>query len=125
MPIRELLVRAALVIAGAINFYPIVGVLGGTQFERLYGLAITDPDLALLLRHRAVLFGLLGVLLIGAAFRPALRTIAFVAGFVSMLSFIVLALPLAEIGAPLHRVFWADAIASALLVLAWYSNSTA
>jgi hypothetical protein len=125
MPMREIVVRVIFVLVAVINFYPIVGVLGGARLERLYGLAITDPDLALLLRHRAVLFGLLGAVLMGAALRPALRQIAFVAGFVSMLSFVLLALPLAEVSAPLHRIFWADVVASALLVVAWYSNFTA
>ena len=50
----------ALLIAGAIHLLPLSGVTGAAALERLYGVAVDSPDLALLLRHRAVLFGLLG-----------------------------------------------------------------
>lgn len=74
----------------------------------------------LLLRHRAVSFGLLGAMLIAAAFRAQLRTPATVVGTVSMASFCPLALPPELQGQAFVRVFWADIVALALLVLAWW-----
>lgn len=109
------LVTAAFIVAGLINLYPVIGVLGVATLQSLYGQAFAGDELLLLLRHRAVLFGLLGGLLILAAFKPRLRRLALVAGLVSMLSFIALALPLQAHGAELQRVFWADVIASLLL----------
>jgi hypothetical protein len=74
-------------------------------------------DLQLLMRHRAVLFGLVGGLLLLAAFKPRLRLVASVLGLLSMASFMLLAWPLQEHGAALQRVFWADAVGCAVLVI--------
>lgn len=109
---------ALFLIPGLINLYPIVGVAGTEPLQSLYGLAIAGPDLALLLRHRAVLLGLVGAFLIAAAFRPALRPLAMVAGLISMLSFIALALPLTAHNAAITRIVWADAIACLLVACA-------
>ncbi len=107
------------VLVGLVNIAPVVGVLGAAQLEALYGQAIADQELLLLLRHRAVLLGLLGGLLMFAAFRPPLRTVATVAGILSMGSFCWLALPLEVHGQALQRVFWIDVAAMLLLILAW------
>lgn len=116
--------RVLFVVVGIINVLPAMGVLGAAQLESLYGREIPDPDLLLLLQHRAVLFGLLGGMLIAAAARPALRGIATLAGTVSMASFCLLALPLAAHGPGLQRVFWMDVAALALLGLAWWLTRT-
>ena len=106
------------VVVGLINAFPLIGVLGADRLEALYGVPIVDADHLLLMRHRAVLLGLVGGLLLVAAFRPALRPVASVIALVSMLVFLALALPIAEHGAALQRVFWADAGAVVLLVAA-------
>lgn len=114
---------ALFVLVGLINLYPVVGVVGPAMLESLYGLPIQGDDLVLLMRHRAVLFGLLGALLIAAAFRPALRPLAGVFGLVSMLAFVVLAFPPGGHGPAVQRVFWADVIAIPLLIVAlWLSR---
>jgi hypothetical protein len=115
-----ILTKILFVVVGLLNAFPVVGVLGSAQLESLYGQAIADPDLLLLMRHRAALFGLLGALLVAAAFRTELRTIATVAGVVSMASFCLLALPLDLHGDSLRRVFWADVVALPLLISAWW-----
>ena len=59
-----------LLVAGVIHLLPLPGALGAGALARLYGLepaALADPNLALLLRHRAVLFGVVGALLVAAA----------------------------------------------------------
>ncbi len=109
-------VGTAYLVVGVINIAPLVGVLGPERLQSLYGVAIAGADLELLMRHRAVLLGLVGALLMVAAFRPGLRPVAVVAGFVSMLSFLALALPLAQVGAPMQWVFWADVVACVLLL---------
>jgi uncharacterized membrane protein YdcZ (DUF606 family) len=119
-PVTKLL----FVIAGLINALPLVGVLGSAQLASLYGQTVSDPDLLLLLRHRAVLFGLLGALLIAAAFRVQLRTGAATAGLISMASYCLLALPLDTHGGELQRVFWVDVVALPLLAVAWWLSRT-
>jgi hypothetical protein len=82
-----------LVVTGLVNGLPVAGVAGAAALRRLYGVAVADPDLLVLMRHRAVLLGLLGLLgaaLVGAAFVPAWRLPAAVAGLVSRLAFAAL-----------------------------------
>ena len=80
------LVTLMLVVVAIIHLLPLSGVLGGARLSVLYGLSFDDPNLAILMRHRAVLFGLLGAFLLYAAFRPGYQLASFVAGFVSELS---------------------------------------
>ena len=68
------LIAVLLLVAGVIHLLPLVGVLGGERLNALYGIALDEPNLQILMRHRAVLFGLLGALLVAAAFNPALRS---------------------------------------------------
>ncbi|MFM7627473.1 MAG: phosphopantetheine adenylyltransferase [Gammaproteobacteria bacterium] len=112
------LISAMLVIVGVIHLLPLSGVLGGPRLAALYGIAVDGPDLAILMRHRAVLFGLLGVFLVVAAFRPAWQPAALVAGFVSVVSFLWLAWATGGYNAQLARVVTADLVALACLVVA-------
>jgi hypothetical protein len=111
-------VAIGLVIAGIIHLLPLAGVLGGAQLQALYGVAVDDSSLVLLMRHRAVLFGILGVLLVAAAFVRSLQTVAFAAGLVSVVSFLVLAWMQAPYNERIARVVVADWVALAALVAA-------
>jgi hypothetical protein len=102
---------AMLVIVGIIHLLPLAGVAGGPRLAVLYGIAVTDPNLDILLRHRAVLFGLLGAFLVFAAFRPALQPHALVAGFISIVSFLWLAYFTGQYNDQLSRVVAADVVA--------------
>lgn len=118
-PLRHF-ATVAFALAGLVNLYPLVGVLGPDNLKSLYGFAIRSDDVLLLLRHRAVFFGLVGGLLIFAAFRPAWRRIALVFGLTSMLAFLFLALPLGEHGKAIRQVFWVDLVAVIVLIAgAW------
>lgn len=109
-------VTVAFVAVGLLHLYPAVGVLGAARLEALYGVPVASADLELLLRHRAVTFGLLGALLIAAAWHAPLRGVALIAGLVSMGAFVVLALPLGVHAPAIARVFWADVVGLLLLV---------
>ena len=69
------------------------------------------------MRHRAVLFGILGVFLIYAAFRPAAQSAAFIAGFSSVLSFLALAWTTSGYNESVGRVVTADIVALGCLVI--------
>lgn len=105
-------------LAGLIHLAPLAGVLGGEALDRLYGLRIEDAGLALLLRHRALLFGLLGVLLIGAIRIHAWRVPALVAGAISAVAFLLLAGDPAAHGEALQRVIAGDVVAVVALTVA-------
>jgi hypothetical protein len=111
------LVPAALLVAALIHLVPLVGVLGVAQLQSLYGIDASTPDLAILMRHRAVLFGLLGGFLVLAAFRKSLQPLAFVAAFASVVSFIALAWATGGYGPELARVVKADLVVLAVLVV--------
>lgn len=74
-------------LASLVKLAPVVGVFLPGQIPAAYGVVLTDPNLHMLLRHRAALFAIVGVLLAVAAFRPSLRLLAGVIGLYSMLSF--------------------------------------
>ncbi len=111
------LVAICLVVVGFIHLLPLTGVLGSEKLATLYGTSFADPNLEILMRHRAVLFGLLGAFLIVAAFRREWQTAAFVAGAVSVLSFLLLARVSGGYNAQLGRVVVVDLIALASLVV--------
>lgn len=106
---------AALLLAGVINLLPLMGVLGAERLQALYSMAFDDASLRILMRHRAVLFGLLGGAMVAAAFIPHWRLPMAAAGLISMLAFIALALLEGGGNAAIHRVVNADVIASVLL----------
>jgi hypothetical protein len=112
------LVSAMLLVVGVIHLLPLSGVLGAERLAALYGLSFSEPNLAILMRHRAVLFGLLGLFLVMAAFWPALQWAAVLAGFVSVLSFLWLALATSGYNAQLARVVVADGVALVCLLVA-------
>lgn len=110
------LATVGILIAGVINFLPAAGVISAERMQAAYGIGIADPNLAILLRHRAVLFGIVGGLLLVAAFHPPLRAAAYVAGFVSMLSFVVIVWLVGGANAELRRVLVIDWVGIAALL---------
>jgi hypothetical protein len=90
---------------------PTWGVLSNSNIEQLYGVAIAGNDLQLLMRHRAVMFGIFGVLALAALFRPALRTVALATSFASLAAFLLLAWMIAPHGAEVARVVRIDVFA--------------
>jgi hypothetical protein len=106
-----------LVVVGVIHLLPLSGVLSSERLTALYGLPFDDPDLAILMRHRAVLFGLLGLFLVYSAFQPAVQVIAFIAGFFSVVSFLWLAYATGGYNPQIARVVTADIIALVCLVI--------
>jgi hypothetical protein len=111
------LVSVMLVAVGVIHLLPLSGVLGSERLASLYGLKFDEPNLEILMRHRAVLFGLLGAFMVFAAFKPAYQTVAFIAGFISVLSFLYLAWAVGSYNEQVGRVFVADVVALVCLVV--------
>ncbi len=115
------LVSAMLLVAAIIHLLPMRGVLGGEPLAVLYGLSFDEPNLAVLMRHRAVLFGLLGTFMVVAAFRPSWQPAAFAAGFVSVVSFLALALSVGGYNAQVGRVVVADWVALGCLLVGTFA----
>ena len=79
----ERIITGLLLVVAFIHLLPLVGALGSGQLASLYGVEITDQNLEILMRHRAILFAIPGGLLACAAFTPAIQPIALLAGFIS------------------------------------------
>lgn len=108
----------ALLVVAAIHLLPLIGTLGVNKINLLYGLSISnDPNLEILMRHRAVLFGLLGAFMAFSAFNTQFQLIAFIVGFTSVLSFLWLSWSVGGYNAEITRVFTADIIALACLII--------
>jgi hypothetical protein len=112
------IISVLLTVVAVIHLLPLAGVLGPAKLRQLYGLPFDEPNLLVLMQHRAVLFGLLGVFLLVSAFRPVWTVPALVAGFVSVISFLVLAYAAGSVNPQLARVVIADWTALGSLVLA-------
>lgn len=111
------LVSAMLFLVGVIHLLPLIGVLGSERLASLYGLQFNEPNLEILMRHRAALFGLLGAFMVFAAFKPAYQTVAFIGGFVSVASFLYLAWAVGNYNEQVGRVFVADVVALGCLIV--------
>jgi hypothetical protein len=111
-------ISAMLIVAAIIHLTPLAGVLGASRLSALYGLEMVEPNLLILMRHRAVLFGLLGVFLLAAAFKPALQPAALAGGLISVVSFLWLTLATGSYNAQIARIFAADVVALGALVIA-------
>jgi hypothetical protein len=105
----------ALLVAGIIHLLPVLGVMGANTLTRLYGIEVNDPNTAILLQHRALLFGVLGVLMLCAIAQPWLRVTALSVGLFSAASFIVVAMAVGGYNPAIGRVVFADVVASVLL----------
>lgn len=121
------LISGSLLIVGLIHLLPVTGVLGAARLEGLYGVDFQNPNELLLMRHRALLFGLLGAFLVVAAFVRSLQPAAFVAGLLSMSGFIMLAGSPGAYTPEIRRVFYVDIVGVVLLlagaVAYWFQKS--
>lgn len=109
---------AGFLVAGIINTLPLIGLLGAERLSALYGVPVEGADMAVLLRHRALLFGIVGVLLFAAIAVPSLRLTAILAGMVSMVGYLILMGLEGETNAELRRVALADIVGIAGLAVA-------
>ena len=86
----ETVFRICLFIAGLINFIPSILAILPNKISESYGIEIPDANYELLLRHRAVLFGLIGGLIIYSAISKKYYSLSVTIGLISMMSFLIL-----------------------------------
>jgi hypothetical protein len=111
------LLGAVVMIAAVAQLVPMAAAFHPPLLERLYGIRLPDESTLLLLRHRAVLLGLVGLgLLAGLVSRPILPG-AIALGLASKLSYLLLVAgahaPTPELG----RVARVDLVTAPLLCL--------
>lgn len=114
----ERLITGLMLVVAVIHFLPIMGVIGVERLTTLYDVEIRGPDMEILMRHRAVMFGMLGAFLGYAAFQPALQPLGFVAAFISLLAFFWLAFSVGGYNGAIERLVLVDGVAAICLILA-------
>lgn len=116
----ELIFRICLFIAGVINFAPSILAFLPSKISASYGITIPDQNYELLLRHRAVLFGIVGGIMIFSAISKKNYTLAVVIGLISMVSFVVLLkLVNGDINQALNKVMWMDIVGIIILLVGY------
>jgi len=118
-------VTLVLLCAGLVHLLPLTGVLGAPRLAALYGVAIDDAGLLALMRHRAVLFGVLGAFMLHAAWSPPLQAWALGAALASTAGFICIAASVTPLSPALRSVMWVDIVLAALLLVAFGLRLTA
>jgi hypothetical protein len=122
----RLFVSLILVLVALIHAMPLLGVLGAERLAALYGIPVAEPNLEILLRHRAVLFGMLAGFLANCAIRPRLHATGVAVGLFSVATFLALAYLVGGFNDAIARVVLADQVALGLLalggVLLWFST---
>jgi hypothetical protein len=104
--------------AALVQLLPAAAAFHPPLLPRLYGLAPQGPTEELLLRHRAVLLGLVGLALLAGLRAERLLPTAIAFGLLSKLSYLALYAVTRGPTAEVARVARVDAVTSALLVLA-------
>jgi len=79
-----------LIIVGIINLLPIMVFFDSSKTAKLYGVPIEGESLIILMRHRGVLLGLVGIALIAAVFKTDYRILAVSLALISKIAFIFL-----------------------------------
>ncbi|NLE78765.1 MAG: hypothetical protein GX610_04140 [Rhodococcus sp.] len=114
----EFVVQSLFVVIGAIHVVPGVVAVSVEKTRSAYGLEAGNRDLALLLRHRAVLLVLVGVAMIAGAFVPDLRVPALVVGGASMLTFVAFASRSGVLTPQIRRIVRVDIVGLVVLTAA-------
>jgi len=121
----EKLITALMLVVALIHLVPITGVLGVARLESLYDVPISGNNMEILMRHRAVLFGILGVFFAYAAFTPTLQPLSFLVAFATLVSFFYLAFSIGEYNDAIRKIVYADVVAAVCLagaVVLFYSR---
>jgi len=66
----ERAITGLMLVVALIHLLPISGFFGVERLTSLYDVEISGANMEILMRHRAILFGILGGFLAYAAFRP-------------------------------------------------------
>jgi len=107
-----------LVIVALINLAPVAGLLGAQKLESAYNIALSSNDLTILMRHRALLFGILGAFILYAAFVPSYQSAAMLMAAVSMIGFAALVYSTGGYNGAINKVLTMDIIGIVFLLIA-------
>lgn len=118
-----------LFVVGVINFLPVLGMLSTARLSRAYAIELNDSNLVILLRHRALLFGIVGGFILYAVVVPDFRVTAMVMAAVTMSGYIFFMRQVGNYNAALRKVMLVDVVGIACLagaaLLNYFSGAAA
>lgn len=116
----NIVITICLVLVGLINFAPIAGVFSADNLSRAYSVTLASNDLVVLMRHRALLFGIIGGFILYSAFAPKYQSAAMLMAFISMTGFLALIFLEGNVNASISKIMWIDVVGLVLLAIAAY-----
>ena len=112
----ETIFRITLFLSGLINLIPSLLAFLPHKISKSYGIDLVNGNYELLLRHRAILFGIIGGIMIYAGIVKKYYKIATTMGLISMISFILLFVLIdKDINSELKKVVVVDIAATVIL----------
>lgn len=108
---------ALLVMFGMLTASPSITAFNPSSITTLYGVALENNAVLLLVRHRQIMLGLLGAMLVCGAFFSSLRMLAIAINVLSKSSFLALSLIASTLTPGLQRIVYFDVVAIVLLLL--------
>lgn len=111
------LIAACLVIVGLINFVPVLALISIQKLEEVYSISLLSNDLIILMKHRALLFGILGGYILFSAFNRIHQGPAILMAAISMIGFVVIMHFVGDYNESLDKVLIFDYIGLVFLAL--------
>lgn len=112
------IVMALLIFVGLINFLPVIGVISAAKITQAYSVELASNDLVILMRHRALLFGIVGGFILYSVIAPQHQVVAMVMAAISMAGYLGLMWSVGGYNSSIFRVAIVDMVGIGLLVTA-------
>lgn len=112
----------AFAVVGVIHLMPIAPVFLPETLQRLYGIAPTDTTMLLLMRHRALLLGLVGIFCLWACWSAPMRPAALLAATINVVGFLAFYALYGNPAGALRVIAIADFIALPFLAFAAWAT---
>ena len=113
----NVLISILLLIVGVINFLPVIGVLSADKLSSAYSVELIGNDIIILMRHRALLFGLVGGFILYSVFKPSYQSVAMVMAAISMLGFLYFVWESGDYNASIAKIAIIDLVGIVCLVI--------
>jgi hypothetical protein len=118
-----------LFVVGVINVLPVLGVISATRLSQAYAIELNSNDLVILMRHRALLFGIVGGFILYAVFVPRYQAPAMVMAAVAMIGYVFFMWQEGDYNPALHKIMVIDFMGILCLVgaalLKYFSGAAA
>ena len=111
-------VAILLFVVGVINFLPVIGVLSAAKISQAYSIELPSNDLIILMRHRALLFGVVGGFILYSVFVPSYQFAAMLMAAITMTGYLYFVWAVGGYNNSIFKVAMVDVLGIVCLALA-------